>query len=248
MEIKDLIVIGGGINGVGIVVDVVGCGLFVFMLEVQDLVCVIFFVSLKFIYGGLCYFEYYEFCLVSEVLVECEVLLKMVLYIVFLMCFCLLYCLYLCLVWMICIGLFMYDYFGKCISLFSFIGVWFGVDLVFKLEIVCGFEYFDCWVDDVCLVLVNVQMVVCKGGEVFICICVIVVCWENGLWIVEVEDIDIGKKYVWQVCGLVNVIGLWVKQFFDEGMYLLLLYGICLIKGSYIVVLCVYNQKQVYIL
>lgn len=197
MEIKDLIVIGGGINGVGIVVDVVGCGLFVLMLEVQDFVCVIFFVSLKFIYGGLCYFEYYEFCLVSEVLVECEVLLKMVLYIVFLMCFCLLYCLYLCLVWMICIGLFMYDYLGKCISLLGLIGLCFGVNLVLKLEIKCGFEYFDCWVDDVCLVFVNVQMVVCKGGEVFICICVIFVCCENGLWIVEVEDIDIGKKYSW---------------------------------------------------
>lgn len=197
MEIKDLIVIGGGINGVGIAVDVVGRGLFVLMLEAQDFVCAIFFVSLKFIYGGLRYFEYYEFRLVSEALVEREVLLKMVSYIVFSMRFRLLYRSYLRSAWMIRIGLFMYDYLGKRISLSGLIGLRFGVNLVLKSEIKRGFEYFDCWVDDVRLVFVNVQMVVRKGGEVFIRIRVIFVRRENGLWIVEAEDIDIGKKYSW---------------------------------------------------
>ena len=39
VEIKDLIVIGGGINGAGIAVDAAGRGLSVLMLEAQDLAC-----------------------------------------------------------------------------------------------------------------------------------------------------------------------------------------------------------------
>jgi glycerol-3-phosphate dehydrogenase len=42
---------------------------------------------------------------------------------------------------------------------------------------------------------------------------------ENGLWIVEAEDIDTGEKFTWQARGLVNATGPWVKQFFDEGMH-----------------------------
>ncbi len=37
METKDLIVIGGGINGAGIAADAAGRGLSVLMLEAQDL-------------------------------------------------------------------------------------------------------------------------------------------------------------------------------------------------------------------
>ncbi|MEA7571403.1 FAD-dependent oxidoreductase, partial [Salmonella enterica subsp. enterica serovar Virginia] len=39
METKDLIVIGGGINGAGIAADAAGRGLSVLMLEAQDLAC-----------------------------------------------------------------------------------------------------------------------------------------------------------------------------------------------------------------
>ena len=39
METKDLIVIGGGINGAGIAADAAGRGLSVLMLEARDLAC-----------------------------------------------------------------------------------------------------------------------------------------------------------------------------------------------------------------
>ncbi len=67
---------------------------------------------------------------------------------------------------MIRIGLFMYDHLGKRTSLPGSTGVRFGADSVLKPEIVRGFEYSDCWVDDARLVLANAQMVVRKGGEV----------------------------------------------------------------------------------
>ncbi|SPX63311.1 Aerobic glycerol-3-phosphate dehydrogenase [Leclercia adecarboxylata] len=77
METKDLIVIGGGINGAGITADAAGRGLSVLMLEAQDLACATSSASSKLIHGGLRYLEHYEFRLVSEALAEREVLLKM---------------------------------------------------------------------------------------------------------------------------------------------------------------------------
>lgn len=166
METKDLIVIGGGINGAGIAADAAGRGLSVLMLEAQDLACATSSASSKLIHGGLRYLEHYEFRLVSEALAEREVLLKMAPHIAFPMRFRLPHRPHLRPAWMIRIGLFMYDHLGKRTSLPGSTGVRFGADSVLKPEIVRGFEYSDCWVDDARLVLANAQMVVRKGGEV----------------------------------------------------------------------------------
>lgn len=83
METKDLIVIGGGINGAGIAADAAGRGLSVLMLEAQDLACATSSASSKLIHGGLRYLEHYEFRTVSEALAEREVLLKMAPHIAF---------------------------------------------------------------------------------------------------------------------------------------------------------------------
>ncbi|MDU4171090.1 MAG: glycerol-3-phosphate dehydrogenase [Citrobacter freundii] len=248
METKDLIVIGGGINGAGIAADAAGRGLSVLMLEAQDLACATSSASSKLIHGGLRYLEHYEFRLVSEALAEREVLLKMAPHIAFPMRFRLPHRPHLRPAWMIRIGLFMYDHLGKRTSLPSSTGLRFGADSVMKPEIVRGFEYSDCWVDDARLVLANAQMVVRKGGEVLTRTRATSARRENGLWIVEAEDIDTGKKHTWQARGLVNATGPWVKEFFDDGMHLPSPYGIRLIKGSHIVVPRVHTQKQAYIL
>ncbi|WP_158686416.1 FAD-dependent oxidoreductase, partial [Cronobacter sakazakii] len=145
-------------------------------------------------------------------------------------------------------GLFMYDHLGKRTSLPGSTGLRFGSDSVLKPEIVRGFEYSDCWVDDARLVLANAQMVVKKGGEVLTRTRATSARRENGMWIVEAEDIDTGETYTWQARGLVNATGPWVKNFFDDGLKLKSPYGIRLIKGSHIVVPRVHNQKQAYIL
>lgn len=248
METKDLIVIGGGINGAGIAADAAGRGLSVLMLEARDLACATSSASSKLIHGGLRYLEHYEFRLVSEALAEREVLLKMAPHLAFPMRFRLPHRPHLRPAWMIRIGLFMYDHLGKRTSLPGSTGLRFGAESVLKPEIVRGFEYSDCWVDDARLVLANAQMVVRKGGEVRTRTRAISAKRENGLWIVEAEDIDTGEKFTWQARGLVNATGPWVKHFFDEGMHLRSPYGIRLIKGSHIVVPRVHTQKQAYIL
>lgn len=195
METKDLIVIGGGINGAGIAADAAGRGLSVLMLEAQDLACATSSASSKLIHGGLRYLEHYEFRTVSEALAEREVLLKMAPHIAFPMRFRLPHRPHLRPAWMIRIGLFMYDHLGKRTSLPGSTGLRFGANSVLKPEIKRGFEYSDCWVDDARLVLANAQMVVRKGGEVLTRTRATSARRENGLWIVEAEDIDTGKKY-----------------------------------------------------
>ena len=248
METKDLIVIGGGINGAGIAADAAGRGLSVLMLEARDLACATSSASSKLIHGGLRYLEHYEFRLVSEALAEREVLLKMAPHLAFPMRFRLPHRPHLRPAWMIRTGLFMYDHLGKRTSLPGSKSLRFGADSALKPEITRGFEYSDCWVDDARMVVLNAQEVVKRGGEVRTRTRAISAKRENGLWIVEAEDIDSGEKFRWQARGLVNATGPWVKQFFDDGMHLPSPYGIRLIKGSHIVVPRVHTQKQAYIL
>ncbi|MGM9672290.1 MAG: hypothetical protein ACI3XV_01655, partial [Bacteroidaceae bacterium] len=70
--------------------------------------------------------------------------------------------------------------------------------------ILSDFDDIDKHMADARLVLANAQMVVRKGGEVLTRTRATSARRENGLWIVEAEDIDTGKKYSWQARGLVN--------------------------------------------
>ena len=71
----DLVVVGGGINGVGIAADAAGRGLTVLLVEKSDLGGATSSASSKLIHGGLRYLEHLEFRLVREALQEREVLL-----------------------------------------------------------------------------------------------------------------------------------------------------------------------------
>ncbi len=148
---------------------------------------------------------------------------------------------------MIRIGLFMYDHLGKRTSLPGCTGLRFGAESVLKPEIVRGFDIPTagstmpawCWPTRRWS---SAKAAKCDRTRA------ISAKRENGLWVVEAEDIDSGEKFTWKARGLVNATGPWVKQFFDEGMHLRSPYGIRLIKGSHIVVLRVHTQKQAYIL
>ncbi|MQL49138.1 glycerol-3-phosphate dehydrogenase [Photorhabdus khanii] len=248
METKDLIVIGGGINGAGIAADAAGRGLSVLLLEAQDLAKATSSASSKLIHGGLRYLEHYEFRLVSEALAEREVLLNLAPHIAFPMRFRLPHQPHLRPAWMIRIGLFLYDNLGKRVSLPSSKGLKFGANSVLKPELVRGFEYSDCWVDDARLVVLNAQEVKKHGGEVHTRTKVTRAWREQDGWMVEAEDLRTGKTHTWRAKGLVNATGPWVKEFFDDGLKLKSPYGIRLIKGSHIVVPRVHDEPQAYIL
>ncbi len=248
METKDLIVIGGGINGAGIAADAAGRGLSVLLLEAQDLACATSSASSKLIHGGLRYLEHYEFRLVSEALAEREVLLRLAPHIAFPLRFRLPHQPHLRPAWMIRIGLFLYDRLGKRTTLPSSKGIKFGENSVLNPELVRGFEYSDCWVDDARLVVLNAQKVVECGGEVRTRTKVTKARRDGNEWIVEAFDDVSGQTLSWRAKGIVNATGPWVKQFYDDGLQLKSPRGIRLIKGSHIVVPKVHNEPQAYIL
>src|SRR6516165_3251922 len=72
----DIVVIGGGINGVGIARDAAGRGLSVLLVEQNDLASGTSSASTKLIHGGLRYLEHGALRLVHEALVERDVLLR----------------------------------------------------------------------------------------------------------------------------------------------------------------------------
>ncbi len=248
VEIKDLIIIGGGINGAGIAADASGRGLSVLMLEARDLACATSSASSKLIHGGLRYLEHYEFRMVSEALAEREVLLRIAPHITFPLRFRLPHRPHLRPAWMIRAGLFMYDYLGKRTSLPASKRLRFGADSLLIPGIVSGFEYSDCWVDDARLVVLNAQEVVRRGSEVRTRTRVTRAYREAGIWIVEACDIDTNKIYTWRARGLVNATGPWVSELFNNNLKLHSPYNIRLIKGSHIVVPRVHDQPQAYIL
>ena len=72
----DLLVIGGGINGVATARDAAGRGARVLLVEKDDLANHTSSASSKLIHGGLRYLEYFEFRLVAEALAERERLIS----------------------------------------------------------------------------------------------------------------------------------------------------------------------------
>ena len=72
----DVLVIGGGINGVGIALDAASRGLSVALVESSDFASGTSSKSSKLIHGGLRYLEQYDFKLVREALNERELMVS----------------------------------------------------------------------------------------------------------------------------------------------------------------------------
>ena len=111
-EPVDLLIVGGGINGVGIARDAAGRGLSVLLCEQSDLASATSSASTKLIHGGLRYLEHYEFRLVREALIEREVLLRAAPHIIWPLDFVLPHDRTLRPAWLIRMGLFLYDHLG----------------------------------------------------------------------------------------------------------------------------------------
>jgi glycerol-3-phosphate dehydrogenase len=247
-DIHDLLVIGGGINGVGIAADAAGRGLNVLLCEMNDLASSTSSNSSKLIHGGLRYLEYYEFRLVREGLAEREVLLKKAPHIIRPLRFRLPHRRHLRPSWMIRIGLFMYDNLAKRATLKGSHGIKFDKNSPVVDKITKGFEYSDAWVDDARLVVLNAIAARDKGA----CIMTHTHCSNakrvGGIWEVTLYDNQTGQEKVVKTKALVNAAGPWVTRFFDDALKLPSPKKIRLIKGSHIIVPRIHNESQAYIL
>jgi len=250
LETADILVIGGGINGVGIARDAAGRGLSVVLCEKDDLAQHTSSASTKLIHGGLRYLEYYDFLLVRHALQERELLLKSAPHIIWPLRFLLPHHSDLRPRWLIRLGLFLYDHIGgrKLLP-----GSW-GVELSkhvgggpLKPEFSYAFEYSDCWVQDARLVVLNARDAQQRGAQILTRTKCTALERQKDHWIVTLEDGRNNQVTKMQVRAVVNASGPWVKQTLDLDVTTHTENDVRLVKGSHIVVPRMFDHDYPYI-
>lgn len=244
----DLLVVGGGINGVGIAADAAGRGIRTALCEMGDLASGTSSGSSKLIHGGLRYLEYYEFKLVKESLHEREVLLRNAPHLVHPMRFRLPHTPTLRPAWMIRAGMFLYDHLSKRARLSKSTFVRFGDNNPLQPQFKNGFEYSDLQTDDARLVLTAALQAKQKGAEIFVRHRCIAAKRQNGQWQVTLRNELDHSEHIINARVLINATGPWVTHLFDEALALDPPKQVRLVKGSHIIVPRVHPQQQAYLL
>ncbi len=247
-EIFDLLVVGGGINGVAIARDAAGRGLRVLLCEKGDLASATSSASSKLVHGGLRYLEHGDFRLVRESLAEREVLLRMAPHLVRPVHFVLPQGRGSRPRWLVRLGLFLYDRLGGARSL----------PLTQSLDLRhdplgaplrtpgAGFVYADCRVDDARLTVVTARDAAERGAVILTRTALVAARRDDEGWRATLHGPDGAPREV-AARILVNAAGPWVLD-------VLRLAGLRtranlrLVKGSHIVVPRLYSGDHAYLL
>jgi glycerol-3-phosphate dehydrogenase len=246
----DIFVIGGGVNGCGIARDAAGRGFSVMLAEMGDLASGTSSAATKLVHGGLRYLEYYEFRLVREALTEREVLWAAAPHIVKPLRFVLPYHAGLRPAFVLRSGLFLYDHLGGR----KLLPPTRTVDLTrdeagkpLKPGYRTGFEYSDCWVNDARLVVLCARDAADHGATILTRTRVTSARRADGLWAIELTDVETGDRSTVRAKFLVNAAGPWVDHVIVEALGQNGAHNVRLVKGSHIVVKKHYAHDRCYI-
>jgi glycerol-3-phosphate dehydrogenase len=245
----DVLVVGGGINGAGIARDLAGRGLRVLLCEKDDLAQHTSSCSTKLIHGGLRYLEYYEFGLVRKALAERERLLRSAPHIMWPLRFVMPHDPSMRPVWMIRLGLFLYDHLARREWLPASTTVLLqqhpaGAPL--KRQFSQGFVYSDGWVDDARLVVLNAIDAAAHGATVLTrCACTQATRDAQG-WQATLQPAG-GAAVQVRARALVNAAGPWTAQFLAQQAGQPQARALRLVKGSHIVVRRLFEHDHAYI-
>ena len=245
----DVLVVGGGINGAGIARDLAGRGLKVVLCEQDDLAQHTSSSSTKLVHGGLRYLEYYEFSLVRKALAERERLLKSAPHIMWPLRFVMPHDPSMRPVWMVRIGLFLYDHLAKrewlpgsrAVKLREHVT---GAPL--KPQYTRGFVYSDGWVDDARLVVLNAVDAAARGATILTrCRCERAERTATG-WRATLQPAG-GAAIEVQARAMVNAAGPWTGEFLRDRAHTQSVRALRLVKGSHIVVKKIFAHDHAYI-
>ncbi|MGD9865334.1 MAG: glycerol-3-phosphate dehydrogenase [Pseudodonghicola sp.] len=267
---RDLFIIGGGINGCGIARDAAGRGLRVALAEQGDLAGATSSASTKLFHGGLRYLEYFELRLVREALIEREVLLRAMPHISWPMRFVLPYEPQMRFdtatpasrllgavmpwmtgrrpAWMIRLGLFLYDHLGgrKILPPTATLDLRHdpaGTPL--KERFARAYEYSDCWVQDARLVVLNARDAAARGAQILTRTRVTGAERAADHWEITLRHAD-GRQERMQARMLVNAAGPWVGEVLHDLLGLSAPGGVRLVRGSHIVTRRLYDHDKCY--
>ncbi len=249
-DLKDIFVIGGGINGVGIARDAIGRGYSVTLAEMNDLASATSSASTKLIHGGLRYLEYYEFRLVREALKEREVVWANAPHIVWPLRFVLPHHKDLRPAWLIRLGLFLYDHIGGRKELPATADIDMTKDEVgkpLKPLFTKGFEYSDCWVNDARFVVLAAMDARDRGADILVREKVISATYEDTSWKVVTQNQLTGKQSVHHARMVINAAGPWVDHIISDALGKPDDKNVRLVQGSHMIVKKMFDHKRCYI-
>ncbi|MES2492203.1 MAG: glycerol-3-phosphate dehydrogenase [Pseudomonadota bacterium] len=245
----DLLVVGGGINGTGIARDAAGRGMDVLLVEQHDLASHTSSASTKLLHGGLRYLQYYEFRLVREALQERERLLHIAPHISRPLQFVIPLRHGSRPAWMLRAGLWFYDRIGGRQTLPRSQAM--GPDnLQWREGLIAGvrrgFAYWDAWVDDARLVVLNAVDAAERGATILTRTGLIGARAQGEMWLADLRASDGPDAAPMQVRArmIINAAGPWAGSL--RGM----LDGVDrdgevrLVKGSHIVVPQLYRGEH----
>ncbi len=245
----DLLVIGGGINGVGIARDAAGRGLKVLLCEKNDLASSTSSSSSKLIHGGLRYLESYEFRLVREALAERETLLNLAPHIIWPLRFVLPVEKGMRPAWMLRIGLFLYDHLAKRAVLAGTKTLKLRQCLQgqpLQAHFTKGFEYSDCWADDARLVVLNAVDAAERGATIATRTECLSLERSVDKWTAVLRGHG-GADYQIEARVVVNAAGPWVDDLLGRMGRRSNRGNLRLVKGSHIVTKKLYEGDHAYI-
>jgi len=241
MDSFDLLVVGGGINGAAIARDAAGRGLAVLLVEKDDLAAHTSSASSKLIHGGLRYLEQYEFALVRESLHERAVLLRTAPHLVRPLRFVLPdppggrpF-------WLLRLGLFVYDLLSARDELPRSRRIRRpdpALKAAFRLA-----SYYDAWVDDSRLVVLNALDAAERGAEIATRTLFLSARRDGDAWTAGLA----GGRTV-RAGTIVNAAGPWVADVLNERLGARSASRVRLVKGSHILVPRLWEGDHAYLL
>jgi glycerol-3-phosphate dehydrogenase len=246
----DVLVAGGGINGVAIARDAAGRGLSTILCEQADLASYTSSASTKLIHGGLRYLEQGDIGLVRKALRERAVLLRMAPHLVRPLRLVLVHDPSMRPAWMLRCGLWLYDLLAgrsdlpasRRVDLASHPA---GQEL--KPDFRTGFEFSDAWTDDARLVVTTAIDASERGARVFTRSRLVRARPEGSGWVAEVGQ-QHGPPLRIQARTLVNATGPWAARFLHDVCGRESVRHLRLIKGSHLVVRRRFEHPFAYLL
>ena len=250
-EPADLLVVGGGINGAGIARDAAGRGLSVILCEKDDLAEGTSSRTGKYIHGGLRYLEHYEFRLVREALIEREVILSIAPHLGWPLRLVLAHSPEQRPRWLIRLGLFLYDNLGgrKRIpgsATLNLGSVPEGGPLQEQFR--KAFAYWDVWIDDSRLVVLNAMDAARRGAEILVRTECVSARREGRLWQAVLRSRENGSERRVAARAIFNAAGPWVESVLANAAGSNATRRIRLVKGSHVIVKRWWDGSHGYVL
>ncbi len=241
--IRDILIIGGGINGCAVAREAALHGLDILLVERDDLASHTSSASTKLIHGGLRYLEHREFGLVREALAERERLIRAAPHLIRPIPFILPHSPGIRPWWFVRAGLYLYDVLAWGTKLPGSRGLR-ASDTAYRTPLkdnVRGFVYWDAFVDDARLTLANAIDAAENGADICTRTTVESARRQDGLWQVQLSD---GRTVAAR--AIVNTAGPWVTEVIQR-LGLNKKSNVRLVKGSHIVVPRIYDGDHAYI-